>query len=60
MISSVEGLMMGKRLLSAGSLHSPSMNSCRVGIGIAIFHTLSGSPCVSVDTGLSLFLQVAS
>lgn len=37
MISSVEGLMTGMRFFFMGSFHSPSMNSWRWGIGIAIF-----------------------
>ena len=36
MICSVAGLIMGMRFFRTGSLHSPSMNSCRFGIGIAM------------------------
>ena len=48
MMSSVEGLMIGIRLLRRGALHSPSMKSCLLGIEIAIFFLLFS---VSVSVG---------
>lgn len=37
MISSLDGLIIGMRFFLMGSLHSPSMNNWREGIGIDIF-----------------------